>query len=132
MPKLRWNRHTVTATVRQEWDTTGDIRTIVVRRHGVGIYQAAYRLFGNWWEAAKAAGVPVDLFKNRLGAWKAEKATFRPGCKVLIPCRACGKLIPFLIRGGRSAIKCRKCSQVTGVTVNYEAEGWRVRTETAR
>lgn len=59
-PSIRWTRETVVKLLRQA-ARKGPITINPLRKKYAGIYKAAQREFGSWWNARKAAGIPSTL-----------------------------------------------------------------------
>ena len=130
MPKHLWTSgDKVAQAIYQEWLTSGDIRTVNLRRKcGVGIYQASQRFHGSWWKSAAKGGVPKHALKNRASAVLAACARIRPGRSIRLPCRSCQGWNNFKVTNGSTVIACRQCSRPMMVSVTYEIDGWRIRT----
>jgi len=132
MPRIVWTPGHVLNTIWTDWVTSGDVRTVHVRRHGVGIYQAANRFWGSWRKAAEKAGVPRHLFTNKASLAVAAKARVRPGRPLALPCRSCGKFVKYDVAPGTCTIRCKRCGRSTSVVGTHEPDGWKIRTEPLR
>ena len=49
---------------------------------------------------------------------------FDRGSTLPIPCRHCGRFIPFRVEEGTSSIACTGCGRVTAVTVKRKGSEW--------
>jgi hypothetical protein len=55
-----------------------------------------------------------------------------PGKTVSVPCRHCGKMIPFSVAAGIHTMKCLACSRSTRLSVTWESEEVRIATSAVK